>query len=200
MMFAPSQFYYYQYPAYQPIKQMSIESQQRTRFTKPEDELLKKLVESQKQPNWNEIALKLKNRTARQCRERYNNYLRPNLINGPWTKEEEELLIQLYEKYGPKWSLISQSFNSRSPVNIKNHHSSMIGHLANLSRKNAFDNIKNVVDVENDEIAEKNVDVKSKNVENKTDSIDGDLQNLDFGADDLFNDSFIPFDNDLMVF
>lgn len=105
------------------------ESPQRSRFTKEEDQLLKMLVSNQSQPKWSEIALNFQNRTARQCRERYNNYLRPDLINGPWTKEEDDLLIELFQKNGPKWSLISQSFNSRSSVNIKNHLTSLINQL-----------------------------------------------------------------------
>ena len=149
MMFVPNQYYYpynafATYNAYTPINQFNAigaETSQRTRFTKEEDELLKQLVNSQEQPNWNEVARYMKKRTARQCRERYNNYLRPNLVNGPWTKEEDDLLIELYEKYGPKWSLISQSFNSRSPVNVKNHHSSLVSQSIVKNRKNRFDKI-----------------------------------------------------------
>lgn len=111
------------------------ENCQRSRFSKEEDELLKMLVNSQSQPKWSEIAQHFHNRTARQCRERYNNYLRPDLINGPWTVEEDELLIQLYELHGPKWSLISQNFNSRSSVNVKNHYSSLSSQKLMKTRK-----------------------------------------------------------------
>lgn len=146
MMFIPNQ-YYYPYNAYNNfntfnmINAFNTETSQRTRFTKEEDELLRQLVNSNEQPNWNEVARHMKNRTARQCRERYNNYLRPNLVNGPWTREEDELLLELYEKYGPKWSLISQSFNSRSPVNVKNHHSSLVSQSIVKSRKNRMNEI-----------------------------------------------------------
>lgn len=110
------------------------EASQRSRFTKDEDEKLRQLVSFHDPPNWNEISKHMKNRTARQCRERYANYLRPNLINGPWTQEEDDLLKELYEQYGPKWSFISQSFKSRSSVNIKNHHSSLISQKTNKER------------------------------------------------------------------
>lgn len=101
-------------------------TEQRIRFTPVEDERLKQLVSQQITPNWNEISRYMGNRTPRQCRERYNNYLRPELINGRWTKEEDELLNKLYAQYGPKWSLIAQSFKSRSAVNVKNHHSTLV--------------------------------------------------------------------------
>lgn len=127
-MFAAESFMYH----------CNTDSPQRSRFTKDEDEKLRQLVSLQSPPNWNEISKKMTNRTPRQCRERYANYLRPNLINGPWTQEENDLLNDLYEKYGPKWSLISQSFKSRSSVNIKNHHSSLASQKIAKDRPKPF--------------------------------------------------------------
>ena len=124
------------------LKATSPEAPQRSRFSKEEDYLLKVLVSSQTQPKWSEIATHFQNRTARQCRERYNNYLRPELVNGPWTKEEDELLLELFEKHGPKWSLISQSFNSRSAVNVKNHHSSLINQSSLKRAKSTTNNFE----------------------------------------------------------
>lgn len=118
------------------IHSSTIEPAHRNRFTKAEDERLKQLLTIRNPPNWNEIAHYMNNRTSRQCRERYNNYLRPNIINGQWTKEEDDLLNQLYEKFGPKWSLISQSFTSRSAVNIKNHHSTLVSQANIKNRQN----------------------------------------------------------------
>ncbi|OHT04339.1 hypothetical protein TRFO_28164 [Tritrichomonas foetus] len=89
-----------------PIFIIETEVTQRNRFSKEEDEQLKALVGQYDEPDWKKIASCLKSRSPRQCRERYNNYLRPDLINGPWSPEEEDLLIEKYEKYGPKWSTI----------------------------------------------------------------------------------------------
>lgn len=96
---------------------------QKNRFSKKEDELLRQLVNEQRgKIDWKYISGIMNGRTARQCRERYNDYLRPNILNGIWTDEEDQLLIQLYEKFGPRWSIIAQHFPKRSRVNIKNHH------------------------------------------------------------------------------
>lgn len=124
------------------IRTSNTEPGHRNRFTKAEDERLKQLLALRNPPNWNEIAHFMSNRTSRQCRERYNNYLRPNIINGQWTKEEDDLLNHLYEKFGPKWSLISQSFTSRSAVNIKNHHSTLVSQATIKTRQN-FNAIEN---------------------------------------------------------
>lgn len=105
-------------------------NKQRTRFTKEEDDLLRDLVESHKEKfDWNQIASMMPGRTTRQCRDRYANYLRPQLVNGAWTKEEDQLLEEMYEKYGPQWSKIARHFPNRSDVNIKNHHTCIVNKL-----------------------------------------------------------------------
>ena len=58
--------------------------------------------------NWSKIAEKLENKNARQCQTRWQNILDPNRVKGPWTKEEDNKLIELINKFGPeKWSHIS---------------------------------------------------------------------------------------------
>lgn len=106
----------------------------RNRFSPEEDRKLRQLVGNKKAPNWNEIAYNMENRSARQCRERYINYLRVDLTTKRWTKEEDLILLDMFEKYGPKWSIISQQFSNRSSVNIKNHYSSLLHHKT-LKRK-----------------------------------------------------------------
>lgn len=97
----------------------------RHKFSKEEDELLINLVKSLGENNWVNIAQQMKSRTPRQCRERYKNYLSPDLKNDPWTEEEEKLLEDKYMEYGPKWSKISIYFDKRSDVNVKNHWAAM---------------------------------------------------------------------------
>lgn len=62
----------------------------------------------------------MKDRTARQCRERWKNYLSPDVRNGPWTIEEDNLLLELVPKMGTQWAKIAKSFNSRTDTNVKN--------------------------------------------------------------------------------
>lgn len=100
-------------------------SAQRTKFTKYEDVKLRRIVASMPKPDWKLVGSLMGNRTARQCRERYNNYLAPTVNNEPWTKEEEELLLEKYEELGPQWSKMTQFFDNRASVSIKNHYAKM---------------------------------------------------------------------------
>ena len=98
----------------------------RMKFTPEEDHRLREIVRNFGTPNWAQVSALMGNRTARQCRERYRNYLAPQIINGRWTEEEEKLLEQLFEEMGPKWSKMARSFPTRSDVNLKNHWSAML--------------------------------------------------------------------------
>lgn len=91
-------------------------------FTTEEDNKLRRLVESfaSSKPNWDKIAQKLKNRTARQCRERYLNYLDPHVDLKAFTAQEDDLLLKIYEEYGKQWKLISTKFPGRTPNNVRN--------------------------------------------------------------------------------
>ena len=102
----------------------------RHKFSKTEDEALLKLVEQHGDCNWAAVAKGMKNRTPRQCRERYKNYLSPNIKNGPWTPEEEALLEQKYREIGPRWAKIALAFEQRSDVNVKNHWTAMMNKQA----------------------------------------------------------------------
>jgi hypothetical protein len=89
-------------------------------FTPAEDVTLTRLVSIHGSGQWAAIAHLLPGRNARQCRERWRTVLRSGLLNGPWSREEDELLVKLYNEHGPKWSFIAKSFNGRSDANVKN--------------------------------------------------------------------------------
>jgi len=79
-----------------------------------EDEILRNAVNQNRGRNWKKIAEQVKDRTDVQCLHRWQKVLNPNLIKGPWTKEEDELLIKLVREHGPKhWSKISSCLKGR---------------------------------------------------------------------------------------
>ncbi|KAF8115884.1 hypothetical protein N665_0025s0327 [Sinapis alba] len=86
----------------------------RGQWTAEEDEILTKAVHSFKGKNWKKIAEFFKDRTDVQCLHRWQKVLNPELVKGPWTKEEDEMIVQLIQKYGPKkWSTIARFLPGR---------------------------------------------------------------------------------------
>ncbi|GLT48230.1 hypothetical protein SLA2020_218690 [Shorea laevis] len=83
-------------------------------WTAEEDEILRKAVQRFKGKNWKKIAECFKDRTDVQCLHRWQKVLNPELIKGPWSKEEDEIIIELVKKFGPKkWSTIAQHLQGR---------------------------------------------------------------------------------------
>lgn len=92
----------------------------RRKFSQEEDDILRDLVSSKKMKNWKDVANNLPNRTARQCRDRWKNYLSASSPNKEWTPEDDNMLIILIRKYGTKYSKIAKCMNGKTDVNIKN--------------------------------------------------------------------------------
>ena len=95
-------------------------------FSSQEDALLMELVSRYGTKAWKTIASEMPGRTTRQCRERYQQYLSPQISKRPWTDEEDQTLAAMVTKHGPAWSLISMSFDQRTPVSLKNRWISLI--------------------------------------------------------------------------
>ena len=92
----------------------------RHKFTPEEDDALLKLVQKFGACHWKTIAKNMVNRTARQCRDRYANYLsHPNIMPN-WTEEEDQKLLTLYNEYGPVWVKMPDYFHGRTAANIRN--------------------------------------------------------------------------------
>lgn len=124
--------------SFKPIYEISIQPQSqepkprnalKSKFTLEEDQKLIELATKSTSRNWNMIAQQLGTRNARQCRERWNNYLNPNLRNDPWTEEEDRLLLEKSAIYGTHWNKISKSFRCRSDNSIRNRYQLLMRHM-----------------------------------------------------------------------
>jgi hypothetical protein len=75
---------------------------------------LTRIVRLNKAKNWKKIAEAIEGKSATQCLHRWQKVLDPSLIKGPWTEEEDKLVVELVEKYGAeKWSYISSFLPGR---------------------------------------------------------------------------------------
>ncbi|VDI77571.1 myb proto-oncogene protein [Mytilus galloprovincialis] len=87
------------------------------RWSREEDDLLRRVVELQKHNNtdWKKVAQYFRDRIDIQCQHRWFKVLNPELIKGPWTKEEDEKVIKLVKELGPKrWTVISRHLKGRT--------------------------------------------------------------------------------------
>lgn len=136
-------------------------------WTKEEDLKLKFLVEERKIKNWVIIASFFSSRSNKDCRDHYIFQLSPNVVKRKWTIEEEHLLLEKFNEYGPKWVKLTSFFDKRSPHDLKNRvklihqrKSPLRSYALNLQkqilneRKNYFDSSVNVNESKKTNISE----------------------------------------------
>jgi hypothetical protein len=92
----------------------------KSKFQPNEDALLIKAVDFHGTSDWPSVAAALPGRNARQCRERWNNYVNPELTRGHWTEAEDKLLLELFRKQGSKWTWIATHFKRRATNSVHN--------------------------------------------------------------------------------
>lgn len=89
------------------------------KFTQEEDALLTSLVEKYGE-DWDNVSSHMPTRNARQVRDRYVNYLSPDVRMEPFTLEEDELIVEKINEIGPRWILMKKYFKGRSDIALKN--------------------------------------------------------------------------------
>lgn len=107
---------------------------QKRAFSSEEDAKLIQLVHQMGEHAWHDIEQLMPGRSSRQCRERWNLYLSPDIANDPWTPEEDMQLIRLYQVVGPKWTIIARQFTKRTANNVKNRQKQIQRRMQKLNR------------------------------------------------------------------
>ncbi|KAM0791295.1 hypothetical protein ACM66B_005767 [Microbotryomycetes sp. NB124-2] len=92
----------------------TIRPHKRGKWSAEEDEALRQAVSNLGQ-KWTQVRKLVPGRTDAQCRERYCNYLDPNLIktvkSESWTPEDDDLILELRDKENKSWSEVAARFN-----------------------------------------------------------------------------------------
>lgn len=90
-------------------------------WTQTEDVTLTSLVNTHGNKKWSAVAGCLPGRTGKQCRERWNNHLRPDIKRGAWSEQEEKLLVEAHKSMGNRWADIAAAIPGRTENAVKNH-------------------------------------------------------------------------------
>ncbi|XP_047951636.1 transcription factor MYB3R-5-like [Salvia hispanica] len=84
-------------------------------WTDDEDKRLAEVVKWFKARNWKKISEHFPGRTDVQCLHRWQKVLHPDLIKSPWTKAEDDRVIEFVRRFGnKKWSFIANFVDGRN--------------------------------------------------------------------------------------
>ena len=103
-------------------------------WTAEEDAMLIEWVKSEGEGKWALCAVQMKGRrSGKQCRERWNNTLDPDVKKGEWTRSEDVKLFEEYWRMGSKWASMANNFDGRTENSIKNRFYSLLRKMASVS-------------------------------------------------------------------
>lgn len=73
-------------------------------------------METKGEKNWKDIATHVQGRNHTQCLQRWTKVLKPGLVKGHWTKNEDDILIGMVKHGRKTWGQIANQINGRTYV------------------------------------------------------------------------------------
>ncbi|XP_050889123.1 transcription factor MYB27 [Lathyrus oleraceus] len=148
-----------------------------------EDEQLISFVTRLGERRWDSLAkVAGLRRSGKSCRLRWLNYLRPNLKHGPFSVEEERLIVQLQLQWGNKWSKIARRLPGRTDNEIKNYWRTRLRKKVEVKQEGELCEFVYKVENAAQQSNKKSIDVVCKSgKETKESSIDSSSPLTDWG-------------------
>jgi Myb-like DNA-binding protein FlbD len=111
----------------------------RQKWLELEDKKLEILIKDNVERDWDKVAKDLEAfkiyKNGKQCRQRWDHHLNPDLSKKKWSLEDNKKLFDLHQKFGNKWKVISEYFPGRTDNIIKNQFFSLVRKGLRISRK-----------------------------------------------------------------
>ncbi|CAK7274886.1 hypothetical protein SEPCBS57363_006394 [Sporothrix epigloea] len=109
-------------------------------WTDAEDKRLTYIVTTASSLNWSNVADEMQGRSAKQCRERWVQNLRPDLEHEPINEMEGNFIMAQVETLGKKWAEIARRLEYdlgriRSDNNVKNWYNGTVNRLNRAERR-----------------------------------------------------------------
>lgn len=124
------------------IENMGERERRLGNFTLEEDRLIAGMIATRKHKSWTDVAKELKGKSACQCRDRWENFLSPAKSIAPWSREEDDILIDLVGKFGTAWAQMTKLLPGRSENCIKNRWFSLLRRKSKMQRRQAMAQLK----------------------------------------------------------
>lgn len=80
-------------------------------------------------PDYRTISKRIPDRSPKQCRERYENSLQPDVKRGEWSLEETILLASIMTQHGQNWAAIKERLTNRTYNAIKKKGRKILGEI-----------------------------------------------------------------------
>ncbi|XP_019231138.1 PREDICTED: transcription factor WER-like [Nicotiana attenuata] len=118
-------------PPQQQQKSTNMEEIKKGAWSPEEDQKLRAYIMKYGIWNWSQMPKFAGiSRTGKSCRLRWVNYLSPDVKRGPFSMEEVERVVKMYQEVGNRWSAIAARLPGRTDNEVKNlFHTHLKKHL-----------------------------------------------------------------------